>query len=271
MRPLRSDVRPCMVSFFRNALAFFVAIAWFPTVLMAQSDNFNQGNDNGWERYDPFSQFGQQYTGSFTFPNGQYRIQAAPSPDPVNYGPGRAASLRADVEYTNFTASIDITQWDTSTNQALGLLARINNLGLGTTNGYVLTYSTGTHDLDLSRVTGEVGHGFANTVSVPSNSAQTLRLVFSGIGPAFTGSIYDAANPATPLATIMGTDATYGMGFNGLLVYDNDTQNTGGAATFDNFNAFDPTAPIPEPAQLALSALAGALAMVRRRATAAAL
>src|SRR2546430_9566807 len=54
------------------------------------SDNFDDGNDGGWTRYDPLAPFGAPAT--FSFPNGGYRIQAPASPDPVVLGTGRAGS-----------------------------------------------------------------------------------------------------------------------------------------------------------------------------------
>ena len=73
----------------------------------AQSDDFNDGNDNGWTRYDPISAVaGPRAT--YSFPNGGYRIQTLASPAPSQLGPARAGSLRTEVTYTNFFVSVDL-------------------------------------------------------------------------------------------------------------------------------------------------------------------
>ena len=91
-----------------------------PVALMAQTDDFNDGNDVGWNRYSPLTPFG--VPGVFSFPNGGYRIQTTtPSPNPGSLGPGRAGSLRPE-NYTNFFVSIDIVDWNDSLPQASGIL-----------------------------------------------------------------------------------------------------------------------------------------------------
>src|SRR5467141_1154174 len=102
-------------------------------------DDFNTGNDNGWTRYQPLAPVGAP--GTFSFPNGGYRIQAMPSPDAISFGPGRAGSFRADQVYPNSILNVDLTSWDNNLNQSFGLMARVNGIGAGSLSGYAFTYS----------------------------------------------------------------------------------------------------------------------------------
>jgi hypothetical protein len=217
------------------------------TVARAQSDNFNAGNDTGWTHYDPFSGFGAPAT--YSFPSGGYQIQSALSPSPGTLGPSRAGSLRTDQTYTDFSVSYDLVDWNNSLNQAFGVLGRVTNPGLGTTDGYALTYSTG-GSIDISRITGETPTGLGSS-SITLNPANDYRFVFTGTGNALVGQVFDLSDLSTPLATATGTDSTYASGINGFVVFD----NSGAAAadaTFDNY-----VATVPEPSSLALMAIGG--------------
>jgi hypothetical protein len=231
----------------RGILLAALAMMFSPLAALAQVDHFNGTTDAGWTHYDPFASFGAP--ASYTVANGQYTISAPASPDPGQLGPSRAGSLRTDVQYTQFSTSVDITGWDIDHDMALGILSRVTNAGLGTTDGYAFTYSSNGHSIDLSRVTGEQPHGLGST-TVGLDPNLTYRLVFTGIGPDLMGQVFDTADLTTPLASVTGTDPTYNQGINGLVVFDNtDTsRGTAGAdATFDNYAASVPT---PEPAHL---------------------
>lgn len=220
----------------------FLFLAAAPLMLNAQlTDDFNDGNDNGWTRYDPIGSHPQlPDIATFTVVNGAYRIQTAPSPAPSSVGPGRAGALRMDVNYTDFYISVDIVNWDTNVNQAFGILARCIDIGLGSTDGYAMTWDKGGGDLDISRIIDESARG----VQVTGNDRAALipgrsyRMVFSGKGTELTGEIYELPNLDTPMASITGTDATYPSGVAGLIVYDNSSAQTGTTdTTFDNYFA----------------------------------
>ena len=57
-------------------LAFLLLVAALPAFLHAQTDDFNDGNDAGWTRFNPIG------VGSFSVVNGGYRLQTSPSPNP---------------------------------------------------------------------------------------------------------------------------------------------------------------------------------------------
>ena len=112
-----------------------LAVCSLPRGLHAQSDNFNDGDDVGWTRVSPLEPFG--VPGVFTFPNGDgfritgcddvvagcgvsnspnglgYRMQTlAASPSYPVLGAPRAYSLREDVSYADFYASVDLVDWN---------------------------------------------------------------------------------------------------------------------------------------------------------------
>ena len=212
-------------------LLVLAAAVLLPAAADAQSDNFNSGTDAGWTRYDPLAPFG--YSTTYSFPDGGYRIAAPGTGDPA-VGPGRAGSLREDRTYTSFQLSVDIVNWDTSHDQAIGLLARVTDPGLLTTDGYALTYSTVDRTLDLSRMDNEYLTRLASA-PIPANAAKSLHLVFVGLGPNLAGEILDDSNLAVPLASVRAGDARDDHGFNGLFVLDTGDGTHGAAATFDNY------------------------------------
>ena len=103
------------------------------------TDDFNDGNDSAnptWTRYDPLAAFGSP--ASFGFPNGNsYRIQTPGFPTSPAGAP-RAASYLNNQNYSTFSISVDVLDWNNSINQAYGVLARLNSVGLGATTGYAL-------------------------------------------------------------------------------------------------------------------------------------
>jgi hypothetical protein len=204
-----------------------------------QCDGFDDGNDLGWSHYSPFG-------GSYSFPNGGYRIQSFASPNGTLYGPSRAASFREDVVFTNFYVAVDLTGWDDNLKQLLGIVARVSDVGLGKSDGYMLAYGNQNsiaNGIEIFVITNEAAvdpqvasNSFAPVALYPTN---TYRFVLVGRGPELEGRVYLASDLVKPLATVRATDARWSSGVNGLLVYDNSTTVTNTpAATFDNYCAF---------------------------------
>lgn len=229
------------------------------------ADDFNDGNDSGWTRYDPIgTATSGAMSSTFSFPGGNsYRVQAVASPDPVLLGPARAGAYRADSATSNFTVTIDVTSWNNSIEQGFGVLARGKEIGPATTDGYVLSYHNheGGHlalekleNEEISSINnGTLNSNFADVTLTPGNG---YRLVFTGNGSALSGSIFDLADLATPLGTVVATDASYTSGVSGVLGFSVD--GTGATdTTFDNFSS------VPEPSSLLLVALGG-LGLLRR-------
>jgi hypothetical protein len=217
--------------------AIAVAALSFPVTTQAQFSDFTGNTDAGWTRYDPLGTLGAGAKASFSVTSGVYVIQALASPNPSAAGPGRAASLRNDANYTDFYLSVDLVSWNNSLNQVIGILARLRETGLGTTDGYLFSYQTTAHDIQINRVSNEAGTAISTTVPITLDPAVGYRLVFTGTGLEMMGRVYARTNLNTPLATVAAIeDSTYPSGVAGLLVYDNTSAGTGTAsAAFDNY------------------------------------
>lgn len=212
-------------------------------------DDFNDGDDAGWTRYDPLAGFGAG--GTFRFPDGGYRIQAPPSPLPGVLGPGRAGSARLDATFVDFRASVDLVAWDNGLEQSFGLVGRVREIGLGTSDGYALHYNTvstrfpGSGVLVLERIDNEVPNPLVVAVApLALDPNLDYRLVLMGSGPVLIGQAFPLTDLVTPLASVLMIDGTYQTGVTGLLVSDTLGGPNGAAdATFDNFRA----QAVPEP------------------------
>jgi hypothetical protein len=222
----------------RAFLALAVALAGLglPARIQAQMDNFEDGDDVGWTHYMPLG----AGTAQFTVADGQYSLAASVSPNPA-FGGARAASVRQDANYTNFYVAVDLVGWNTTTDQAIGVVARLRQIGAGTTDGYVFTAQVIDQDVSISRLTDERPTDVPGT-SLPFvlDPAKDYRLVFQGQGSHLEGRIYVLTNLVTPVLTVTGTDATYTDGYSGVIVADLSTALNGvGEAVFDNYLALD--------------------------------
>ena len=225
------------------ALALCFALVGSSTNLFGQTDDFNDGNDTGWVRYDPLAAFGLRAT--FSFPNGGYRIQTTYLTGMAE-NPGRAGTVLTNV-YSDFYASVDVVDWDETVPQSFGLLARVGTVGLQTTTGYAFTWDRGNPtnatagDVDISTITGEAPDGVSVTGSdsIHFEKGKKYRMVFIGRGAELEGRIYELPNVETPVIAIIGTDSTYPSGQNGMVVFDNSGGQNKTDATFDNFYATD--------------------------------
>ena len=227
------------------ALLLGVALAIPLSNLLAQSDDFNDGNDAGWQRYNPFASAGANIV-RWEFTNGGYRIRTtAPSPSSAQLGPGRAGSLRSEV-YTNFYIAVDIVNWDDTLPHAAGILARVQTPGLGSTTGYAFTWDRGNPasptagDVDISSITGEAptGVSVSGADQIHLEPGKSYRFVFIGRGSQLEGRVYELPDTETPRVRVIGDDPTYSFGVGGLVIYDNSSGATNICdVTFDNYFA----------------------------------
>lgn len=230
------------------------------------ADNFNAGNDANWTHVDPLAPF--TGGGQYSFPSDgsggfAYRLQSPPSPDPAHLGVARMGAAANGVNLGDFSLSVDLLAWDDKLDQAFGLLARVSNIGLGTTSGYFLHYNNAFHALVLEQTVNEAP-GPANAFTpVTLDPSQSYRLTFTGIGSELTGRVFAMSDLSTPLATVHLTDSSYSSGLVGVADADTISRSTGLSSnspldvTFDNFRA----SAVPEPGALALFA-AGAAAIL---------
>jgi hypothetical protein len=229
----------------------------------AQVDDFDDGDDAGWTRFDPLTIVGAGAT--WSFPDGAYRIEA-PAPPVPDAGPARAFTYRTDQRYTDFFASVDILAWDNAVNQAFGILGRGDNIGLGTTQGYVCNYNPNQTSsqpggqFQINRATNEAEDGTLASANVTLEPGRHYRMVFMGVGTTLTGRLYDLEDLTRPIATIIARGdeddraATYPEGYCGLFVFFRGgaaqwaSPTSTADATFDNYVAAA-TVPdaVPEP------------------------
>lgn len=222
------------------------AVLVCPLLSLAQSDDFNDGNDVGWTRYDPLAGF--NLTATYSFPSGGYRLQTTYLTMMAN-NPGRCGSVRQE-SLSDFYVAVDVVNWNPNLRQSLGVLGRVNTPGLQSTTGYAFTWDRGnptsstSGDVDISKITGEVpaevplstitnAYGVGDAFRLTNGNS--YRFVFIGRGTQLEGRIYQLPDLTLPRLVVQGTDGTYASGRCGLVVFD----NTGGQgqtdATFDNW------------------------------------
>ncbi len=201
-----------------------------------QTDDFADGDDVGWTRFDPIGQLTGEPFAAHIVQSGQYRLSANPSPDPATVGPARVASYRADTVFTHFTAVVDVVSWNAALDQAIGLLARIQpNPAAGSLSGYSLNYQPGDEDIEINRLTAEVPVNLAR-MAVNLAPGESYRFVFTGQGSQLRAAVYSLASPLVPVVTLAAVDTQFSQGHCGIFAYD--ASNTGAVnATFDSYSA----------------------------------
>ena len=231
-----------------------------PTHGQGFSDNYDDGNDQGWTRYDVLRQVEPSIAGTFSFPGGNtYKIETLGNYSIPGVGGGRAGSLVTGSNYPDFRISVDIVDWRNDREYVMGPIARATTPGLGTTDGYLLIMNTNDTDFELLRIEGEAPNGDElENVQIEMPADADFRIVFTGLGNQLTASVYDIANLNTPLGAFAVDAANYDplpspppytTGAVGLIVAQADQaddvpvgEGPPYAATFDNFRVTVPVA-----------------------------
>jgi len=221
--------------------------------LAAQSDNFNDGNDTSpvsWYHYTLPAIWGATYSFPTDDTGGKaYRISApATTPDPYNLMNSRAAAFPLTPTYTNrFTVGADLLAWSTGARPAVGVMWYVHDAGLGTTDGYAVTYSPYYRNIYISIVMNEGQAAYISRLAdgdLTLSSSDRIRMVASSHdGVTFLTTVYNLLEPNTPWASVIGQDYTwqgYG-GSSGFLLMNQDYPSAEGvSATFDNYVATQP-------------------------------
>lgn len=239
---------------FSFGLATLVACSGSSLVAQVITDDFNDGNEEGWTHYDPIGGEPEYpVQGIWSFPNGGYRLQAAESPAPATIGPARIGSTRSEV-YSDFYLEVDVLAWNDSVDQSFGLIARLTDGGLFTTKCYLMTYQTVEKNIVIDRITDEGGD---RIIANSGNSFVTLvpgrhyRFTFTGKGALLSARVFELPDTATPVAEISGTDTDpYLSGITGLIIYNiSGLEGAIADATFDNYHLQrdEPPRIIPPP------------------------
>jgi hypothetical protein len=244
--------------YFQAATDWNIMCVWTYTVQATYtgpstvSDDFNRGNDSGWERVDG-SDVGLAAS-TYSFPSdgtGGFAYQIySPAPPVTDYGPAASTSYRTNV-YSDFFAAVDLVAWDNSLDQGFGLGARMSSIGPGTGRGYGAAYAPNHFSgpvFAINRITdGELTALAFEFIAL--NPTHRYRLTMSGVGSLLTAQLFDLADLATPLKTLHATDTTYSAGVCGLVSAYAGSQITDPVAgradvTFDNyFTASGPPTP----------------------------
>lgn len=256
LEPGNPDVAPrrSRCSVWRCGLGAAVLVAG--TLFAAPfQDDFNDGNDAGWSRFDLTAFLNSQGVpgtyADYSFPDdGQggkaYRIQAFVHPVPDDGLAPRAFVYRPE-SYTRFRVAADLLDWNLNSGTAIGLVARITSIGLGQTSGYLFNLNPRDQDVDITLVTGEAPNELAdaNAFLVPSRGP--YRFEFKGTDDALVGHFYNVSDPRAPIGSSAVIDGSYASGAAGLLVFDNNgpANWTGVDVTFDNYEAEELPAGVP--------------------------
>lgn len=208
----------------------------------AQTDNFDDNNDNGWTRLDLIGSALGSPLAEFKVQSGRYHLSCPGSPDPDQAGPARAGTYRPDAVYTDFRVVVDVASWDDSLDQAFGILARIQEgPGPGNLGAYSVNYQPQDHDLEINRIDSEQPSNLAR-MSIFLEPGETYRFVFIGKAGLLTAAVYARSEPLLPLIVLSAEDSTYESGNCGLFIFN--AAGTGPAdATFDSYEASVPTSP----------------------------
>src|SRR5262249_54431007 len=136
--PSNSTPNPWKPNFFQisciHALSVLLLVMGWQSQALAQSDDFNDGNDTtpvAWTRYDAITNiFGGSAQDTCSFPGGNtYRLQAVATGDPGSTGPARVSSFPTNI-YTDFYAAVDVVNWANTYSQAIGLLGRVGSFSM---------------------------------------------------------------------------------------------------------------------------------------------
>jgi hypothetical protein len=244
-------------------------LAGTPPSAIAQSDNFDDGNDTSpvaWTHYSlpnippglppPYPTLpepGYWGAATYSFPsdgNGgkAYRIFAPGiTNDLIDAKNARAGSFVATPYSGRFSVAVDLLAWNAEWRQEAGVLFYFQDINLGTSDGYTATYSSAYQQLYISQINNEVPTTVAElgTGTVVLDPTHRYRLVASSHnGTTFLFQLFDLAQPNTPWTAAIGEDSMYSAGLSGLFVFEQTAppSTQGADATFDNYAASTPGA-----------------------------
>ena len=171
-----------------------------PITSNSQTDDFDDGNDNGWTKVNTLA--GQGIPASWGFPNGNSYSIAMEGHGIEALGPPRAGSFIQDVSYENFYMAVDIN-FDPSIDQNMGVLARAKEPGLATLDGYGAVYNPRDADpggrLYILRIDDEAAIVMAEA-DIEEAVSENLRIVFRGKGRELKTELYTQEDLLNPIA-----------------------------------------------------------------------
>ena len=203
--------------------ALFSVFFSLTAVAQVQQDSFDDGNDDGWDRFSPLDIVGA--SSIFTFPDHPgdghgYRLQS-PAPAVDAAGPARTFTNLPQL-YSDFYSAVDVLDWNNDVNQAFGILFRADNIGLGQTTGYVMNYdpqqaSGARGQIQFNIVTNEADQGTIGAADISLEPGHDYRFVMSAEGDTFRGWVYDHFDLTAPLVSYFGVNDLYASGKIGVF------------------------------------------------------
>lgn len=232
-------------------------------------DSFDQGNLDDWTVFSPLEVVGAPASINFVEANGGKAIQVlSPAPSLDLAGPARGFlyhNQKVSGLAPNFTAAVDILDWDNTLDQAFGFFFRApeESIGLGTTAAYVVNYdpnqaSGARGELHINRVAGEAAVGTIVGTGLSLEPGEQYRMVLRAEGQTYSVWIYDLRNLTSPVVTFTQSDDFHPLTSNeevvGLFNFSRESDVTDpnlsfADSTFDNFTLLHTAEPeIPLPA-----------------------
>ena len=238
-------------------------------VLADDQSDFSSAPDASWQRYDPRAEASLSPTALFDFSVNQCRIVAPPPTTIEEYnaaiGYGRAGLLAPSVFINDAVASVDITAWNPTTiNRYLGtsfidgtfigvltrVQAPVSRLAVNGYSASIIDMGPGSSPggriglLQLMLITNEYNYyPLAGPMEFSLEPTHDYRLVLVSRGNKHTARLFDLANPAIPVAEIVGEDPnnSFPNGKTGIMILTDRPALAD--VTFDNFLAWDGTPP----------------------------
>jgi hypothetical protein len=152
-------------------------------------------------------------------------------------GPPRAFAFPTTPYNNRFQADADLIGWNNTINQAFGILYFAQNIGPGTTTGYVMNYNAKDGNLQINSLTGEAPNTIAES-HIPLDPAHRYHWQLSVFNGNMLGRVFQLPDTTNPLGSVVVNDTTYSAGVNGLFNFDrSDPPYAGTDSTFDNYDA----------------------------------
>ena len=220
----------------RVTLLYLGIMSLMAISLQSQSDDFDDGNDDGWTKVNTLA--GQGVPASWGFPNGNSYSIAMEGHGIEPLGQPRAGSFIQDIIYQNFYMAVDII-FDPSIDQNMGVLARVKEPGLQTLDGYGAVYNPRDADpggrLYILNINDEAGTVMAQA-DIEGEVEENFRLVFRGKGPELKTQLYTQSDLLNPVAMVEVFDESHESGFLGVFSVSDDV-SVPIDVTFDNYIA----------------------------------
>lgn len=217
------------------------------------SDDFSDGNDAGWNRYEPFAPLGIR--GTFAIEGGAYRFSHGPSPLP-SVAPAIVGGFQDAPDWSDFDIEAEVSGWSTGAGASAGIVvaARTSRNADGTVNAYGLSLSPSPTTvqpggtvfpepgltIDVIESSKPARASLALATLPPLDPSRWYVLRFRGFGPLLQGEVRERGSSQVLARVVAQDTGRYSGGF-GLVAYDRaalaGSANNGVSALFDNVRA----------------------------------